>query len=662
MEKLLYGVAYYDEYMPYERLDQDIAMMKDAGINVVRIAESTWSSLEPRKGEFNFYHIDKVIDAMEKAGISVIIGTPTYAIPSWLAMEDEEVLATTRRGKEIYGRRQNMDITNKTYRHYSERVIRKLMEHVAERKNVIGFQLDNETKHYDSSGTYIQMIFKRKLMEQFGTVENLNREFGFAYWSNALGSWDDLPDVLGTINGSFGCEFEKFRRELVTEFLEWQAGIVKEYKREDQFVTQNFDFDWSAGYSYGVQPDVNHFAASRCLTVAGVDIYHPTQDDLTGAEIAFGGDVIRSLKQDNYLVMETEAQGFKDWVPYEGQLRLRAFSHVASGAGMVAYWHWHSLHNGMETYWKGLLSHDLKSNATYEEAKIIGREFRELSPYLVNLKKKNRTAILVSNEALTSLNWFPIDKDLSYNQVFRWVYDALYEMNVECDILFPESDDLEQYELIVVPALYSAPDSLLKRMDAYVQAGGHLAVTFKSGFANEYVTVSHEDQPHLLSRCCGVTYNQFTTPKKVSLQGAYAGAELSCWMELLKPETAEVLAYYDHKHWGKYAAITRNDYGNGSALYIGCYFDKAALKKVLSDYLRSVGLSGMEQEQQWPLIIKSGYNGEGKRVQFYFNYSDDTAEAVYVGKSGINLLTKERMEHREKITINGWNFAVIEEE
>ena len=109
--------------------------------------------------------------------------------------------------------------------------------------------------------------------------------------------------------------------------------------------------------------------------MAGVDIYHPSQDDLTGTEIAFGGDMTRSLKQKNYLVLETEAQGYPDWTPYKGQLRLQAYSHLASGANSVMYWHWHSIHNALETYWKGLLSHDFQENETYREACVIGKEF-----------------------------------------------------------------------------------------------------------------------------------------------------------------------------------------------------------------------------------------------------------------------------------------------
>ena len=84
MKELLYGAAYYDEYMPYERLAKDVSMMQKAGINTVRIAESTWSTCEPQEGVFDFSHVIRVMDAMEKAGINVIIGTPTYAVPTWM--------------------------------------------------------------------------------------------------------------------------------------------------------------------------------------------------------------------------------------------------------------------------------------------------------------------------------------------------------------------------------------------------------------------------------------------------------------------------------------------------------------------------------------------------------------------------------------------------
>ena len=254
MDKLLYGAAYYEEYLPYGRLQQDVGMMKAAGINVVRIAESTWSTCEPQDGVFDFSHVVRVIDAMEEAGIGVIIGTPTYAVPAWMVKKHPEILADTKAGRNLYGPRQNMDITNPDYLFYAERAIRKLMECTAHRKGVIGFQLDNETKSYGTSGKNVQKAFVAYLKKEFGgSLEEINRKFGLDYWSNRINSWEEFPDIRGTINGSLGAQFQKFQRKLVTEFLSWQAGIVREYKREGQFITHNFDFEWR-GHSYGVQP------------------------------------------------------------------------------------------------------------------------------------------------------------------------------------------------------------------------------------------------------------------------------------------------------------------------------------------------------------------------------------------------------------------------
>ena len=614
------------------------------------------------------------MDAMEEAGINVIIGTPTYAIPTWMVKSHPDVMAETVKGRGIYGARQIMDITHPVYRFYAERVIRKLMECTAHRKCVIGFQVDNETKYYGTAGKNVQEKFVKYLRRKFNNdLDAMNHEFGLDYWSNRINAWEDFPDVRGTINGSLGAEFEKFQRTLVDEFLSWQADIVNEYRREDQFITHNFDFEWR-GYSYGVQPDVNHYHAAKALTIAGTDIYHPTQDDLTGAEIAFGGDMTRSLKRDNYLVLETEAQGYPGWTPYKGQLRLQAYSHLANGANSVMYWHWHSIHNSFETYWRGLLSHDMQENAPYREACIIGNEFSRLGSHLVNLKKKNDVAILVSNEALTALKWFGIeataagDNGIGYNDVVRWLYDALFKMNIECDFVWPESDNLDQYKAIFVPALYAAPDELLEKLKQYTANGGTLVATFKTAFANENVKVSHEMQPHILSKCFGISYQQFTFPKNTGLSGSIINgtakdsdekAEAKVFMELLMPQEAEVLASYDHYNWKEYAAITKNHYGKGTAIYIGCMTDDNTLKAVLTEALNSAEVE--IPEYSWPVIVRKGINDLNKCVRYILNYSAEEQNVIYHGANGTELFSEESVQDGDTVTVLPWNLKIVEE-
>ena len=518
-DKLWFGAAYYPEYLPGRPIEEDMHLMREAGINLIRVAESTWSTWEPRDGEFDFSLLCQTLETARKYGLDVIVGTPSYAIPPWLANKYPDILSDTHTGPCRYGHRQIFDLTHPAYRFHVERLIRKLMEAVQPYSCVAGFQLDNETKPYDTCSPRAQAQFRDWLKDRFVTAEALNRAMGLAYWSNSLGSWDDLPDIRGTVNGSLGAEYQAFQRHLVTEFLLWQRRIVDEYRRPDQFVTHNFDFEWR-NESFGLQPVVDQFHAAEAVTVAGCDIYHKTAGQLTGAEIAFGGAVARGLKKDNYLVLETQAQGNFGWLPYPGQLRLQAFSHLAAGADCVEYWHWHSIHNSFESYWKGVLSHDMTPGAVYQEATSIGRDFERLSEHLLHLKKQNRVAVMVSSRSQTGFQWFPTCQpgetpERNYSDYLRWLCDSLYRLNVEYDIISDEERDFSQYDLLVLPCLYSATDDLFASVTEYVKNGGNLLAAFRTGFADQYLKIREGRQPYGLADCLGIHYDRFTKPLEV---------------------------------------------------------------------------------------------------------------------------------------------------
>lgn len=664
-QELLFGTAYYPEYMPYDRIKKDLEMMKKAGMNVVRIAESTWSTLEPEPGKFDFSYIDAVLLEAEKQDMQVIIGTPTYAVPSWLCKEDPDVMVTTKEGQAKYGHRQKMNLWNLTFRFYAERVIRELLSHTAGKDFVIGFQIDNETKHYGNTGAQVQEMFLAYLKEKYVTTEKLNGVFHLSYWSNSIHKWEDFPDMEGCVHGGLSAEFEKFRRTLTAEYLSWQADIVREYKREDQFITHNFDFEWRKfgadiaqdGYSYGVQPDICHYEAAKCLTMAGCDIYHPTQDDLTGAEIAFGGDEIRTLKQENYLVLECQAQAFKYWTPYPGQLRLQAYSHLASGAKGILYWNWHSIHNGYETYWKGLLSHDLAENPTYEEACIFGEEWKRIGMKELQIKKKNRAALLTDNHSLTAFKWFPADKDLSYNDIVRWMYDSLYEINIECDVVDVNALDTGGYDMIITPALYSVSEETAEKLEKFVEEGGVLVSSFKSFVSDEHLTVWHDTQPHRLRKCFGVSYNQFTEPGRAALKGE----KVRYFAELLKLEGAESLGNYEHKYWGGYAGITENKFGKGYGYYVGCYTTKEILKDIYKRAAEHAGLLGETTDFSFPVIVRSGVNAQNKTLHYLLHYSEEERNVSCPYKRVRELLSGTIYKKGDILHLKDWDVKILEE-
>lgn len=684
-DKLYFGAAYYSEYLPYDRVEKDMEMMEKAGMNVIRIAESTWSTLEPQESVYDFTHIDRMLDAAARHHISVIVGTPTYAVPTWLVKKYPDILAITQNGRERYGHRQNMDITDPDYLSHAERVIRVLMEHVKDVPHVIGYQLDNETKSYGTAGPRVQAMFVDYLKENFPDINDFNHEFGLDYWSNRVNDWDDFPDVRGTINQSLAAEFCKFQRSLVTKFLSWQADIVCEYKRDDQFITQNFDFDWTT-HSIGYQSQVDQYDASRCMTVAGADIYHPSNEELTGAEITVCGNISRSLKKDNYLILETEAQGLTPWLPYPGQLRLQAYSHIANGSNSVMYWHWHSIHNAIESYWKGVLSHDFSENETYREAVVIGNEWNKIGSHLKNLKKENKIAIMLDNASLTGFTQFPLEKAGAngYNTVMRWFSDALYRLNIEYDMISSREQDFSGYECLIVPALYSAPESLLLALDSYVRNGGHLITTFRSGFSDEYLKIYPDMQPHILHECLGLHYDQFTHPHHVDIvpvqsdvmaaaqehfshpdDSAFSLTSSACeWMELITCDTAVPVLKYSHPAYERYAAAAKNQYGNGSTLYFGTMFENdELLESVLLSFLHETGFSGGDLSSDaphYPLIVKRGINDSGKELCYYLNYSKDPVSVTHRGKDGIELVSETSIVCGDKIDLGGWGVAVVE--
>jgi beta-galactosidase len=214
---VLYGAAYYPEYEPCDRLDKDIALMKAAHLTVVRMGESTWSLWEPEDGQFDYAWMDRVVDAMGKAGIKVILGTPTYSIPAWMAHQHPEILGRTLSNgpyggpstPQVYGPRQNMDTDSPAYRFYAERLIRHIVAHYKDNPTVIGWQIDNETSSYNADNSDVFIGFQHHLEKKFGTPEALSKAWFLNYWGQNLHTWEDLPTRDGAQSTGYKLEWSR---------------------------------------------------------------------------------------------------------------------------------------------------------------------------------------------------------------------------------------------------------------------------------------------------------------------------------------------------------------------------------------------------------------------------------------------------------------------
>ena len=677
LPNILYGAAYYNEYMPSDlqpgRLEKDVALMKDAGISVVRMGESTWSLWEPSDGAFETAWMDRVVDAMGKAGIKVIMGTPTYSIPTWMARQHPEILARPLGGASVgYGMRQNMNYDDPNYRRYAERLIVKMVDHYRGNPAVIGWQIDNETSSYDASNPQVFTEFVDRLKNKFGTTDALNKAWFLNYWGQDVNDWNNMPTRDNATSTSYKLEWSRFQQDRVTGFLSWQAALVRAHRRPDQFVTQDF--------GSMMRQDVNEPEVAKTIDVIANNPYHGTQDDMDGSWQALQGDFSRSLKHQNFLVTETNAQTLGwdsagQYPPYDGQLRLDVYTHISSGANMVEYWHWHSIHAGQETYWKGVLGHDLEPNRAYAEVSRIAHELKKVGPEIVNMRIRNDVAILYSVDssnalsfmpyvAASSSGWVPGKAGSTYGGQIQQLYRALYDSNVGADFVFPSSD-LSPYKLLIVPSLYVADDALLKRLADYVHNGGHVLMLFKSGFTNENSAVRWERAPGPLRQAAGFTYQEFSNLEKpLSLAGDpfHAGSEnqVSHWAEFLQLTTARPLATYDHPFFGRWPAITRNRFGTGSLTYEGTALSDKLQRAVVLDTLADSGVTADPAAAASKVRIKHGVSHSGKAITYLLNYSSANSPVRYTGPAAHDLLTGTALQSGQSLEIQPWDLVIAE--
>jgi beta-galactosidase len=589
-----------------------------------------------------------------------------------MAHQHPEILARYAGGREnSYGMRQNMDTDSPAYRFYAERLIRHIVAHYKDNPNVIGWQLDNETSSYEAANPDVFIGFQHYLEKKFVTPEALSKAWFLNYWGQNLHTWEDLPTRDGAQSTGYKLEWTRWSQMRVTDFLRWQAALVRECAGSGQFVTTD--------YGGMMHHDVNEEAIASFLDIPADNIYHGTQDHFDGTQQSIQADFTRSLKHSNFLVTETNAQT-TDWSsaaqfpPYDGQMREDVYTHLANGANMVEYWHWASIAANQETYWKGVLSHDLEPNRPYAEVSRTAHELEKIGPHLVGLQIHNQVAILWSRDSANAIGFMPYARNQSadgapanYDSLVRQIHNSLYDLNVGSDFVFPETADFAQYKLLIVPALYIADDALLQKISDYVKNGGHVVMTFKSGFANENSAARWVRAPGPLRDAAGFTYQEFSNlekPLALKDDPFHVGAanQVSYWAEFLMPEHAKVIASYDHPFFGKWPAITENEFGAGTLLYEGTCLSDALQTAVLKSELEKLELDGPDQQLPAAVHVQHGTNRLGKWLHYYFNYSGTEAKVNYAYSAGTSLLDGKSVAKATQLTLAPWDLAIIEEQ
>lgn len=689
---MLYGVSYYYEYQPFDRLDDDVRMMVEAGINYARVGDSIWSLCEPREGEFDLDWLQRVLDALHAAGIQVVLTTPTYAIPPWLHRRYPEIMAVRRDGQVTpYGARQNVDVTNPTYRHFAERITRLVLERYAQHPSVIGFQVDNETGTAGAHNPSVIDAFREHIRRTYGTVDKVNEIWGLTYWSHRLSDWADLWAPAGNTSPGYDLEWRRFQAGMTTEFLQWQVDIVRDYARPEQFVTQDV-------VGYHGKPDADRYAIGAVMDVQAENFPHATQDGLAQppveglhmypartagsgpAQLYQRSDMAYGVKRSNFFITEMNPisiAGSDNVFPgYDGQWRMAAFSTISRGADMVAYWHWHSLHYGHEIYSHGIVNHDLEPNRNYDEVAGIGRDLAKHGDLLTGLTPEAEVAFLYSYDSRWAMACQPPLKTAdgaapdsrSYERIFDTFYRGFFDARAQA-IVLPAGSDVSAYPVVVAPALYVADDATLDGLARYAHDGGHLVLTIRTGYADEYARARWVRAPGPLREAAGVGYNLYSNlaaPLPVtSVSGGLEvppGALATAWMDELVVEGADVLAGYDHPHFGRFPAVTTHRYGAGRVTYVGMLPDTGLAREIGSWVLRASDVEPLGASLPESVRMTRARARDGRSLAFVSNWSFETPELPDDLVKGTDVFAGEPVGPGRRVRLGAWDIRVIAED
>jgi beta-galactosidase len=615
-KQVLFGAAYYHEYHPTPRLDTDLDLMTQAGFSVIRVGESVWSTWEPEDGQFDLNWLQPILDGAHQRDIGVVLGTPTYAAPPWLARRYPEIAAEASTGQPMpWGARQEIDYTHPAFKFYAERVIRKIISRYAGHPAVIGYQVDNEPGMILFHNHGVFQRFVDELRQIYGTVQAINEAWGLVYWSHKLNTWSDLWTPDGNWQPQYDLAWRRFQADLTTEFIAWQADIVREYAKDHQFVTTCIAYD---------RPTVDDANLTAMLDVTAGNPYYAMQDALalpssnvspqewttSGTWSLFlSADRMYASKQAPFLITETNAGAIGgssvNFPAYDGQWRQAAWAFVSRGAEMIEYWHWHSNHFGAETYWIGVLPHDQQPGRVYAELSRLGAEFRRAGSRAVGLRPDAEIGLLYSAQSKWGLAfqaafpkpgtssraaWSSDDMDRrSYHRIFEAFYRGTFDARVparlihDVQIIGPDGRRLlepaalaEELPALVVPGLLVADDALLTWLREYAGAGAHLVIGPRTAYGDNEGRARVEIKPAHLADAAGVHYQEFSNlnqPLSLKSQSdkiiLSTGAAATDWIDGLISDGAEMIISYDHPYFGRFPTVVSNKHGEGRITTVG---------------------------------------------------------------------------------------------
>jgi beta-galactosidase len=518
---------------------------------------------------------------------------------------------------------------------YSEKIIRNLVSHYKDEKQIIAWQIDNEIGHEGSDVCYCEncrRAFQKFLEEKFGgDIEKLNDTYGTTFWSQEYNSFDEIPtptETITTHNPALRLDWERFRSKSITDFIDFQVNLIKEIA-PDAVVMHDFP-------GGGLAKHVDYSRVAKPLDVVAYNnypVWGGQKVPIKPAEIAFALDYIRGLKGENFWITEAimGAQGHDvtGFLPRPNQAKMWSYQGMARGCNSMMYFRYRGAIKGAEQFCYGVIDADNRKRRKFREVQSF---FSDISRYdkAMDAPIEAKAAILYDYDSLAA---FRIQRQsilLEPQAEMQRMYNVFYDENIMVDVI-PSSRDISGYEIVILPQMIITDDELNKKLENFVKNGGKLIMTYRSAVKNrDNNLVLGEMVPVGFNTLAGVTVEETESLQEygafpIEGQGVCSGKRCygGIFRDMLNVEDAEVLYRYDDKFYKEYAAITRKYHGSGAVYYIGCTPDDATLKQVIDMVIGETDIESIESPDGVEIVYRGN---DVQRVKMIINHNDFDTE------------------------------------
>jgi len=655
------GVAYYPEHWPEDRWPVDARMMREMGIDVVRLGEFAWSRLEPRRGQFDAAWLERAIEVLAREGLKVILCTPTAAPPPWLFNRHPGMVPQDQDGRSwSAGSRRDACLNNRPYRRYVRRIVREVAKAFAQRPEVFAWQIDNELGCHASGRCYCddcEQAFREWLMRRYGTIERLNKLWGTAFWSQEFNDWHQIPAPRRTpagVHPSLMLDYQRFTSATVRDFVNEQRELIQESSRGQVPITTN---------CIGLSTDqIDQFSLALPQDVASLDNYPVGGDALD--RVCLQLDLTRSLKDAPFWILEQQAgptmiPGRRSQ-PRPGQLRLWSFQAAARGAELISYFRWRTCAFAQEMHWYGILEPDGTTGRRHNELKATIAELKQRAQMWAGRLPAASVAMVLDYHAYWALRGDAMSADLDYLGQFSSLYGVLRRMGFPVAIVQP-GQNLAPYKLLVVPMPVLGRTDDAKAWKSFVSQGGTVLVTAPAGYRTEQNTWLMSAPPGSFAELLGVEiveHDVLRAPaaNHVKMDGQeYAAGGFCSVMEL---RGAEALAVYGDQYYAGTPVATRMDHGAGRAYFLGATGEPELHARLLAMALRDSELEPHPWSSDTIETIPLQSVENEPSLSFVLNHAEEPVELdLGEGATYRDLLTDQ--EHSGKMRLDGYGVALL---